>query len=287
MKNYYPTISIITPSYNMLSYLKCCHASIIDQGIDVEHIVVDGGSTDRTVDWLKSQKDIIWISEKDNGMYDAINKGLKLARGEIIAYLNCDEQYLPGTLNFVKNYFEKNPTVDIIFGDFLIVDATGELICYRKAIQPRRIYILSDYLYVFTCTMFFRRKIVDYGIYFDNSLKDVGDSDFVLNVLKNGYRAKHIKKYFSIFTMTGNNKFLKENASSEAKKILKNYKYLIPFKYILRIARLTEKFVNGAYFQRFPLIYEIYVDNDLSKRKEFISSSGTFRLSIRKNRKNS
>ena len=131
-------ISIITPSYNMLPYLKCCAASIADQkGVCVDHIVIDANSIDGTQEWLAGQSKIRFISELDNGMYDAINKGLKYAKGDILAYLNCDEQYLPGTLAFVMEYFVSHPDVDVLFGDFLVVNSDGSLVSYRKAFQPR------------------------------------------------------------------------------------------------------------------------------------------------------
>jgi glycosyltransferase involved in cell wall biosynthesis len=96
-------ISIVTPSYNMLDYLKRCHASIADQEkVSFEHLVIDGASKDGTPEWLRENPDIVSLSEPDNGMYDAINKGFRLAKGRILAYLNCDEQYLPGTLKYVN-----------------------------------------------------------------------------------------------------------------------------------------------------------------------------------------
>ncbi len=104
----------------MLSYLERCAQSIRDQqGAAFEHIIIDGASTDGTAEWLKKETTptTTGVSEKDNGMYDAINKGLKMAKGEIIAYLNCDEQYLPGTLEYVSRWFEENPDVDMIFAE--------------------------------------------------------------------------------------------------------------------------------------------------------------------------
>src|SRR5437660_9009586 len=100
------SISVITPSLNMLPYLKRCCASLADQeGASWEHIVVDGESTDGTVEWLRSQPHVASIIGKDQGMYDAINKGLAACTGDIVAYLSCDEQYLPGTLAYIDHYF--------------------------------------------------------------------------------------------------------------------------------------------------------------------------------------
>ena len=141
--------SIVTPSYNMLPYLKLCHGSVMDQrGADVEHIVIDGGSTDGTVEWLQQQRDLIYVIEADEGMYDAINKGICLASADLVAYLNCDEQYLPGALSLVSECFRAQPEADVVYGDTIVIDQSGEFIAYRKAYTPRRSYIQASYLYI-------------------------------------------------------------------------------------------------------------------------------------------
>ena len=248
----------------------------MDQGVDVEHIVIDGGSTDGTVDWLKSQKDIIWMSEKDNGMYDAINKGLKLARGEIIAYLNCDEQYLPGALVRVGRFFAQNPSTDVIFGHALIVDDEGCLLSYRRAYKLRYNYIRSSILYNLSCTMFFKRKLIEEGVSFDSSLRDVADADFVLKAIRNGYKFSIINDYLSVFMWTGRNMSLGENAKKEKSLLELRYGKINPFiKVILNALRYVEKLFSGAYFQKWPLNYSIYV-NDEKLRKDFKINHATF-----------
>lgn len=271
--------SIITPSYNMLNYLQLCHASIADQKeISFEHIVIDGGSKDGTVEWLKEQKDIVWISEKDHGMYDAINKGLKLATGEILAYINCDEQYLRGTLNIVKDYFDKNPTVDIIFGDSLIVNNLGELISFRKGYTPRYAYIISSHLYLLSCSMFFRRRIIEKGIFFDTKLKDVGDAAFVLNILKDRYIAKHVGKYLAVFTWTGKNMSTGVNALKEKLELINSAPTKIRLlTKIINVIRIIEKLFSGAYFNKGQLNYSIYVLDQKSERKNFSSIKLNYR----------
>lgn len=271
--------SIITPSYNMLNYLKLCHASIADQkGISVEHIVIDGGSTDGTLEWLKQKKNIRWISEKDNGMYDALNKGLKIAKGDILAYLNCDEQYLPGTLNYIKEYFEKNTNVDIDFGDALLVDTEGKLLSFRKGYQPRWVYISLSHLYVLSCTFFFRRKIIEEGNYFNINFRIVGDGEFVIRLLRRGYKAVHLKKFLSVFTITGKNMSVGENARKEEYILCRMNPLPIQLlKYPINIIRLFEKFISGAYFQKFPLVYSIITQNSYPDRTNIISNKATYR----------
>ena len=112
-------ISIVTPTYNSEQYLEDCIQSIMKQRYkDYEHIVVDGGSSDGTIDILKkyeNQYPLRWISEKDRGMYDAIRKGFKMARGDIFCWLNSDDMFMPWTLQVVGKVM-KNSRVQWITG---------------------------------------------------------------------------------------------------------------------------------------------------------------------------
>ena len=91
--------SIVTPSFRNSQWLKLCIASVADQqGVELEHIVQDSCSDDGTQDWLPRDRRVSAFIEKDGGMYDAVNRGYCRAQGDILAYLNCDEQYLPGAL---------------------------------------------------------------------------------------------------------------------------------------------------------------------------------------------
>src|SRR5208282_1947858 len=129
--------SIVTPSFRNSNWLKLCIASVADQqGVEVEHIVQDSCSDDGTQDWLPQDRRVRAFIEKDRGMYDAINRGWKRAQGDIVAYLNCDEQYLPGALKTVRDYFQAHPDVDVVFGDNIVVDDQGRYICHRPAMIP-------------------------------------------------------------------------------------------------------------------------------------------------------
>src|SRR5688572_24196636 len=95
--------SIITPSFRSSKWLQLCIPSVGDQqGVSLEHIVQDAGSDDGTLDWLPTDQRVQAYVEKDAGMYDAVNRGLRRAQGDFLAYINCDEQYLPGALQAVK-----------------------------------------------------------------------------------------------------------------------------------------------------------------------------------------
>ena len=104
--------SIVTPSFRNSRWLKLCVASVADQeGVELEHIVQDACSDDETQDWLPHDRRVRAFIEKDSGMYDAINRGYRRARGDILAHLNCDEQYFSGALRNVRTFFERNPRV--------------------------------------------------------------------------------------------------------------------------------------------------------------------------------
>ncbi len=274
-----PDLSIITPSYNMLGYLKRCSASVADQGdVSFEHIVVDGASTDGTAEWLRQMPRIRSISEPDRGMYDAINKGLRLARGEIVAYLNSDEQYLPGALRAVREHFRQHPEVDVVYGDMLAVNTDGTLVAYRKALTPRWYYIMSSHLYVSTCSTFIRRRVFDEGLVFRTDLQAVADTDFIVRLLRRGYRFSHLRRYLAAFTFTGANK----SAAPASLRELHAYRRSAPLwvrvaALPLNACRRLERLLVGIYSQQVPLSYAIYV-GERRDRTVFTVQKASFRL---------
>src|SRR5205814_1130269 len=199
--------SIITPSFRDSDWLKLCVSSVADQGVDLEHIVQDGGSDDGTLAWLLKDKRVKPFVERDSGMYDAINRGLRRAAGQILAYLNCDEQYLPGTLKSVADYFRRNPAREVVFSDTIVANATGNYICHRRASLPRKYHTLvSGNLAALTCSIFFRRSVISqHGIFFDPHLEHVGDCRWVLKLIEKGIPRGVMPSFTSVFSDTGTN----------------------------------------------------------------------------------
>lgn len=269
-------ITIITPSFNQLDYLKRCCASVADQQVEHEHIVVDGGSTDGTVDWLGRQTGLRWISEPDHGMYDAVNKGLRMGRGKIAAYLNCDEQYLPGALREVEDWMERHPGDGLVFGDALIVRPDGSLAAFRKAYPLRWRYVASSHLYVLSCTLFFRMELATMSGGFSTSWRTCGDADFVIRALRAGAQAGHIRQYLGAFTMTGHNL----GASALALREMKAMRAHLPgwlrvMRPLLNGMRRTEKILDGAYGQKWPLEYRLFGEE--GTRVSRVSARASFR----------
>lgn len=128
-----PLISIITPSFNQASYIEQTIRSVLDQTYpNVQHIVVDGGSTDGTVDILKRYPHLIWISEKDRGQADALNKGLELATGALVGWINSDDYYQRNIFVSVAEHF-RSPSVQWVVGNLADVFDDGSLSAFRRS----------------------------------------------------------------------------------------------------------------------------------------------------------
>src|SRR4051812_17047148 len=139
-------------------------------------------------------------------MYDALNRGFSRGTGDIFAYLNCDEQYLPGALQQVSTYFAAHPEIDMVFGDVIIVNGNGDYLRHRKMLAPRLYHTWTAHLSTLSCGMFFRRKLIaTYGELFNAGLRDVGDGEWMLRLLKRGVTMDALGTFTSVFTETGVN----------------------------------------------------------------------------------
>jgi glycosyltransferase involved in cell wall biosynthesis len=162
-------ISIITPSFNQADYLDETICSVLDQGYpDVEYIVVDGASTDGSVGIIKEHSERLtwWVSEMDAGQADAINKGFARATGEIVAWLNSDDVYMPDTLAKVAELFAANPDAGIIYGDVLSIDGDGNPINVQRFSQYR-IEDLMAFRIISQPGIFMRRSVLEQAGYLD------------------------------------------------------------------------------------------------------------------------
>jgi glycosyltransferase involved in cell wall biosynthesis len=199
-------LSVIIPSFNQAQYLEQTLLSIIDQNIgNIEIIVIDGGSTDNSVDIIKKYEKHLayWVSEPDRGQSHAINKGFAKASGNIIAWLNSDDLYLPHTLQTVLNVFESQPEVDLLYGDVINFDEKGNESNYKVVeFEP---YDFLSRISVHQPAVFWRKKILNEIGMLDESLHYVMDYDYWVRVFFN-YKTLKINKPLAKFRVHSTSK---------------------------------------------------------------------------------
>jgi len=251
---------------------------VADQaGVEVQHVIQDTGAAAGLEEWLRANSTARIFIEKDDGMYDAWNRGLHRTDGELVAFLNSDEQYLPGTLETIAETFRTRPDVEIVVGDCLITSPAGDLLSFRRSTKLRPAMILTDHLYDLTCSMFFRRSIFDRGLLFDPEYKAAGDAEWVSRLLRNGVRVAYVREYLATFAVTGENLSLNSNRARELgllRKITPRWAFFAAP--LLRKIRHVEKFLLGGYRSR-PVAYEIYASGDDAHRTRFACDRPSFR----------
>lgn len=162
MKSQLPKISVITPSYNQAEFLERTICSVLDQHYpNLEYIIVDGGSTDGSLDIIKKYADRLayWISEPDKGQTDAINKGLKRATGEWVAWQNSDDIYYPGALAAVAKAVETCSDMDVVVGNINMIDRYDRVLRDVRYATPSYGGMLAEGMILTNQAAFWRRSV--------------------------------------------------------------------------------------------------------------------------------
>src|SRR5512145_991391 len=191
-------VSIITPSYNQALFLEQTIQSVLEQDYPhIEYIVVDGGSTDNSAEIIKKYADRLayWISERDSGQAEAINKGIARANGEILAWLNSDDYYMRNTVSVAVRCFEQNPDVVMMYGDMLAVDGEGQTINVLKYKQLSLEDLLCFQI-IGQPSVFFRRSALDKIGLLDPSFHFMLDHHLWIRLAQQG-RILHIPQVWS------------------------------------------------------------------------------------------
>jgi glycosyltransferase involved in cell wall biosynthesis len=267
-----PRVSIVTPSLNQGRFLSDALESVRRQDYaDVEHLVLDGNSTDDTVELLKSLdqkpewKHVRWRSEADGGQSDALNQGFKLSSGDIVAWLNSDDRYRPGCFRHVASVFAENPNVDIVYGDLAIIDEAGTVQRVRREIDfDRFILLYHRVLYIPTPSTFFRRRVFEDGNQLRPDLHYAMDYEFFLRLANAGYRMKHTSRVLADFRVHPASKScaMERLQANEKRQIMSSVSPIssaIQSLYLRRVAftglelmagmlRRSRKLLRGSYF---------------------------------------
>jgi glycosyltransferase involved in cell wall biosynthesis len=222
-------ISVVTPSFNSASTLRETIESVRRQDYPhVEHIVMDGGSTDGTLAILKEYPHLQWVSEKDEGHFHAMNKGIARASGAVIVILNGDDCFRAGTLRHAAQAFEAHPGWDALFGDTVYVDSEGKKIYQRQEAVYDYGVLLYAVDYICHQTMFVKKSIYErLGSYRHKDFRTATDLEFKLRLGKAGCRVGHVPQFLVNFRYHSSNKSadLKviRNSAREAREIRREY----------------------------------------------------------------
>jgi glycosyltransferase involved in cell wall biosynthesis len=273
-------ISVVTPSYKQPEWLRLCAASVADQsapGVEIEHIVQDSLSGPEIAEALSGFPEVTLVSEKDKGMYDAIDRGWKKATGDVLCWLNCDEQFLPGAMKTVSDYFLRHPEVEILFGNTVIVDGEGKYLCSRQVMIPQLSYTSTSPLITLSCATFFRSEVLKRsGLALDTTWKDLGDIEHMIRMLKAKVKMGMIPEYLATFADTGENRNLKPTARQESK--LFRSRAPVSTRRLVFLWRLTHRIrrlMHGHYWPK-PFSYQIYTLKSPGQRVSFEVSEPTF-----------
>jgi glycosyltransferase involved in cell wall biosynthesis len=204
-KSNLPLVSIVTPSYNCARFLEGNILSLQEQDYPfIQHIIVDGKSQDGTLGILQQYGDrVTWMSEPDRGMYDAINKGFALAKGEIFAYLNADDRYYaPNTVSRVVSAFLRAPAIDFTYGHCAFTNEDGKILyVYKAPIFNRKLATAFPRIIFHQPTCFWRKRV---HIGFDSSFRYCGDSNFFRFLCKK-HLGKNVKQIIAKFMVRKDN----------------------------------------------------------------------------------
>jgi glycosyltransferase involved in cell wall biosynthesis len=229
-------LTVVTPSFNQGRFIERTLQSVLDQGYPcLEYIVCDGASTDETSQVLARYADRVRIiREPDRGQASAVNKGIRLTSGEIIGWLNSDDVYRPGALQTVADFFERNPSVDVVYGDADYIDADDAIIgrYYTEPWNPRRLVRRP-----FLCqpAVFFRRCLVDRFGGLDEQLHYTLDYEYWLRLAAGGATFAYLPTALAASRLHAETKTLSQGLKlhDELNVMLKRYVARVPDAWLL------------------------------------------------------
>ena len=199
----YPKLTVVTPSFNQVQYLERTILSVLNQNYpNLEYFIIDGGSTDGSVEVIKKYERYLagWVSEKDKGQTDAINKGFRLATGDYVAFQNSDDLFAPGALEQVAKAWRKSPDTDVFFGDMYIIDEEDVILEEMRVPNFCAECQIYEGMQVFNQSLFIRRNLMEqYGL-LDESLRFVIDYEIIARLsVKPHVQFGHVNDFWGCF----------------------------------------------------------------------------------------
>ena len=255
--NYPPKISIITPSYNQGQFIEETILSVIKQNYtNIEYLIVDGGSTDNTLEIIKKYEHRItyWVIEKDNGQSDAINKGFKKATGDIICWINSDDILMPNALKTIANYFNNNKDVGLANGYTLRIDQNSNILYNHFILKQKHFYARNGLYYLAQPSMFWRKGILDEIGLIREDFHAQMDKEFLIRVFQKGIKIGRINKILAAIRIHEDSKTyingnIWQNDSIKIKSIY-GKKYGLSPNIVIKSLYGVEKLLKLLYFKQ-------------------------------------
>jgi glycosyltransferase involved in cell wall biosynthesis len=210
-----PLVSIVTPSFNQAEFIEQTIESVRDQDYpNIQHIVIDGGSSDGTIEILKRHPQLEWLSEPDEGQSEAINKGFKRAKGEIIGWLNADDVYYPGAIREAVEYLESHPEAALVYGDFIEVEVDGRERAPVRTVAFDLNRMLNQGNLIPQPSTLFRRVVLDRVGYLNPEYHYAMDYDYWIRIAKCGLRLDHVDRCWSGFRLHRTSKTVSQSSKA-------------------------------------------------------------------------
>lgn len=266
-------ITIATPSFNQGKFLEQTISSVLSQqgNFFIDYIIADGGSNDESVEIIKKYDALLktkkypikclgielrWWSHRDTGQTNAINKGFKLAKGDILAWINSDDYYEKNIFQTVIDAFQKNEAIDLLYGDIYFLDEVNHTKIFKKTEQGDYNLFTGKGFYIYQPTTFFKKKSAEKAGYLEENLHYSFDYDFFLKLLKNG-GTLYLPVILANFRIWENSKTYSQQKNFDAENKLIRKKYGLNIIGRKKIYNLTAKQPFSFFREHFPVFYKL------------------------------
>lgn len=247
--NYFPKLTVITPSFNQVQYIERTILSVLSQGYpNLEYIIIDGGSTDGSVDVIKKYEKWIsyWVTEKDEGQANAINKGLKLASGDWVGWQNSDDIYYPGAFEALSKVIGTSTAESLVVGDMNLIDEHENIIRDLKYVRPTYHSLLAEGMVLANQSAFWRRAVHEQIGYLDERYDCLFDYEWFLRLLQK-HQATHVRKALGALRIHGETKThnRQEQFQEEYARVLQGREMSSVVKRLYQMRRLLMTLASG------------------------------------------